>query len=322
MTGGAQFRDADRPTLVACSGGCDSSALALALAGCGARVVLGHVLHDLRGGPDPEADRDVARGLSDRLRTPFLESHVKVSGARGNREALARTARYRALAAMAQAAGCGYVAVAHHGDDLIETMLMRLLRGAGPDGLGGLHPTRQLGGGVVLVRPMLGVSRADATEICRVAGWAWREDASNADTSRLRAALRARVVPVLRELSPTLAARAGATRELLADAAGLVRDRAIKLGAEGRAGSRGVEWERSALAGERAIVVGEVLRRALAAVCGGVGADRRPARSVLRIAAVIRGDVNNRKAFRVGGAEIVVTGTRVVVRACGRDQAG
>ena len=79
MTGGAQFRDADRPTLVACSGGCDSSALALALAGCGARVVLGHVLHDLRGGPDPEADRDVARGLSDRLQGMSI-SHANESG--------------------------------------------------------------------------------------------------------------------------------------------------------------------------------------------------------------------------------------------------
>lgn len=322
MTGGAQFRDSDRPTLVACSGGCDSSALALALSGSGAPIVLGHVVHDLRPGPDPMADRDAARSLSERLGVPFFDSSVRVSGTKGNPEGLARAARYRALASMALEAACPYVAVAHHGDDLVETMLMRLLRGAGPGGLAGLHPTRPLGEGVVLLRPMLGVSHADAADICRAAGWEWREDASNSDTTRLRAALRARVVPVLRELSPTLTARAGAARELLADAAGLVRDRAAGLEAKARLRPRGAEWDRATLASERAIVVGEVLRRAMATVCGGRGSDRRSARSLLRIASVIRGEVHNRKAFRVGGAEVVVTGTRVLVRACGRDQAG
>lgn len=285
-------------------------------------MVVGHVLHDLRPGPDPEADRDAVRELSGRLSVPFLEARVAVSALRGNREGLARAARYRALAGMARASGCRYVASAHHGDDLIETMLMRLLRGAGPGGLGGLHPKRALGGGVSLVRPMLGASRDDAVDICRAAGWEWREDASNADATRLRAALRSRVVPILRELSPTLCLRAGITRELLADAAGLVGDRAVELEKQGRVGPGCVEWTRLDLAAERAVVVGEVLRRATARVCEGRGADRMSARSLLRVAALIRGDVHNRKTFALAGAEIVVTGTRVLVRAAARSQAG
>ncbi|MFZ2873412.1 MAG: tRNA lysidine(34) synthetase TilS [Phycisphaerales bacterium] len=307
---------------MACSGGCDSSALALALAGSGARVVLGHVLHDLRTGPDPETDRDAARVLSVRLGMPFLEARVAVSASRGNREGLARAARYRALAGMARDAGCRYVATAHHGDDLIETMLMRLLRGAGPGGLGGVHPKRALRGGVTLVRPMLRVGRDDAMEVCRAAGWTWREDASNADTTRLRAAIRSRVAPILKELGPTLVLRAGITCELLADAAGLIGDRAEELGQRARAGPRCVEWSRSDLAAERAIVVGEVLRRAIASVCEGRGADRGSARSLFRVAALIRGEVHNRKTFAFAGAEIVVTGTRVLVRAPARSQAG
>lgn len=169
---------------------------------------------------------------------------------------------------------------------------------------------------------MLGQSRADAVEICRSAGWVWREDASNADTTRMRAALRTRVVPLLRELSPSLTVRAGAAGELLADAAGLVRDRAAELEAKGRVGAEGEEWERSTLASERSVVVGEVLRRAMSRACRGLRTDRRPARSLLRIAALIRGEVHNRKVFQLGGAEVVVTGTRVVVRGRPGDQAG
>lgn len=285
-------------------------------------MVLGHVLHDLRPGPDPEADRDAVRALSGRLSVPFFEARVAVSALRGNREGLARAARYRALVGMARASGCRYVASAHHGDDLIETMLMRLLRGAGPGGLGGLHPKRALGGGVTLVRPMLGVSRGDAMEVCRAAGWEWREDVSNADATRLRAALRSRVVPILRELSPTLSLRAGITRELLADAAGLIGDRAVELAARARASPRCVEWTRSQLAAERAVVVGEVLRRAIASVCEGRGADRVSARSLFRVAALIRSVVHNRKTFALAGAEIVVTGTRVRVRASAPPQTG
>ncbi|MCC6951772.1 MAG: tRNA lysidine(34) synthetase TilS [Phycisphaerales bacterium] len=306
---------------MACSGGCDSSALAIALAGSGARMVVGHVLHDLRPGPDPEADRDAVRELSGRLSVPFLEARVAVSALRGNPEGLARAARYRALAGMARASGCRYVASAHHGDDLIETMLMRLLRGAGPGGLGGLHPKRVLGGGVTLVRPMLGVSRGDAREVCRAAGWEWREDASNADATRLRAAIRSRVVPILKELGPTLVLRAGITRELLADAAGLIGDRAEELGQRARASPRCVEWTRSDLAAERAVVVGEVLRRAIASVCEGRGADRVSARSLFQVASVIRGDVHNRKTFRLAGAEIMITGRGVQVRASDSPQA-
>jgi 2-haloacid dehalogenase len=115
---------------------------------------------------------------------------------------------------MAQAHGCRYIATAHHADDQLETVLMRLIRGAGPRGMGGIRAVRSLGQegpegrGVRVVRPMLGMSRDEAVRICTDAEWVWREDASNRDESFLRNAIRARVIPEIKAIRPDAAERA------------------------------------------------------------------------------------------------------------------
>src|SRR5690606_21436742 len=74
----APRRDADRRTLVACSGGCDSTALALALRTTSIPLVLAHVVHDMRPAPEALADRDHAEALARALAIPFAEAHVTV----------------------------------------------------------------------------------------------------------------------------------------------------------------------------------------------------------------------------------------------------
>jgi tRNA(Ile)-lysidine synthase len=229
----ARTPDADRRTLVACSGGADSAALAICLAGAsaGARrsVVLGHVVHDLRPASLALADRDRARGLALRLGVEFVEREVRVVAMAGNAEANARRARYAALVEMAREAGCPFVATAHHADDQLETLLMRLVRGSGLRGLACIHASRRLAEGVRLVRPMLVARREDSLRICALAGYEPAVDATNADTTRLRAALRAGVLPVLEQLNRGVAAHAVEIAMAAREAQSLVRRRALGL---------------------------------------------------------------------------------------------
>lgn len=264
LTGGKSVRDPDRPTLVACSGGADSSALAIALASTPALITLGHVVHDIRSRENALRDRNAVRELGDRLGRPVLDAEIQIAKAPGNLEANAREARYRALHAMAADCSAAWIATAHHADDVLETMLMRLIRGAGPRGLGAIAPRLESDpeqGRFAVVRPCLGVARDELVEVCRAAGWSWREDATNADESRLRAALRARVTPELRRLAPCGAKRAAENASLYRDAQRMIETRAAQLRATATAESTARVWSRDALRGEPGAVIGEVFTR-------------------------------------------------------------
>jgi tRNA(Ile)-lysidine synthase len=206
---------------VAVSGGADSLALLHALRTLasprGWRLEVVTVDHGTRPGSAADAefvvDHAKALGLGAHLaRIPAAE--LAAAGGAGP-EGAARTARYRALAELAQAAGCRYVATGHTLDDQAETVLLQLLRGTGPDGLAGM-PVRD----GWLLRPLLGVRREETRRCCRALDLAWREDASNQDQRLLRNAVRLRVLPLLEELRP------GSTRTLArtADLARAERD--------------------------------------------------------------------------------------------------
>jgi tRNA(Ile)-lysidine synthase len=187
-----------RRVLVAASGGVDSTVLVHglhALAGeLGVELVLGHVHHGLRGA-DADADETFVRSLGAALGVPVLARRVAPrrlraagpSRARPTLQEAARRVRYDALFEMAAAARAERVATAHTLDDQAETVLLRLLRGAGPAGLGGI-PERSPDGRVV--RPLLAVSRAEIERFARGRGLVWREDASNRDPAYARARLR------------------------------------------------------------------------------------------------------------------------------------
>lgn len=321
LTGGRGIRDADRQTLVACSGGADSTALALALAarGCGRGVALGHVVHDLRGDEETAAERDGVAALASGLGVGFVEAAVAVRGLPGNTEANARRERYRALEGLAAGAGCAYVATAHHADDQLETMLMAMVRGAGVGGLAGMAPARRLGRrGVVLVRPMLGIGREDAERVCSAAGVGWATDPTNADTSRLRAALRYGVVRELAGVRPGASGRAAELAEHLREVAGLLGELASGVACEVDAGDGSVRWSRAALADEHPAVAGAAVRAAFARVHGGRFGDRLPARSVRELLGVVRDGRGGERRFAWKAAEVVVRADEVVMRRVSR----
>jgi tRNA(Ile)-lysidine synthase len=181
--------------LVAVSGGPDSVALlhALVLLRSAYRLTLhvGHVHHGLR----PEADDDatfVAR-LAERLDCPARVARVTVAlGAGRSPEDAARVARHAALARMARELGARRIALGHTADDQAETVLMRVLQGAGPRGLGGMAVRRGR-----LVRPLLEVDRAQVEAHLRAHGLTAVADASNRDPKFLRNRIRHEVLPVL-----------------------------------------------------------------------------------------------------------------------------
>jgi tRNA(Ile)-lysidine synthase len=108
----------------------------------------------------------------------------------------ARRLRERALRRLAARLGAERIATAHTMDDQVETVLLRLLRGTGPEGLGGIAPRSADG---VFVRPLLRATRADVEAYARAHGLAWREDPSNADPRYARSRLRRDWLPGLRE---------------------------------------------------------------------------------------------------------------------------
>ena len=190
----------DAVSVVAASGGPDSTALLVAAAPR-RRVIAAHFNHALRGG-EADADAQFVEDLAARLSVPFVKE--KANPPAGPDENTARQARYDFLASVARTHGCPVVAVAHTADDQAETFLMRLIRGSGTLGLGAMAPSRRLADGVTLVRPFLKVTRAQVLAYLEKKRVPYRTDSTNFDTTRLRARIRAELLPELRTYNPRI----------------------------------------------------------------------------------------------------------------------
>ena len=202
--------------LLGLSGGADSTALLYALMALRPKfhfeLTAAHVNHGLRGA---ESDRDegFVRELCAGLGVPLVVERVcGLDPDAGNLEARAREARYSALCAAAESAGADYVALAHQADDQAETVMLRLLRGAGVAGLGAMA---EAGPGRI-IRPLLGVRRSTILSYLAGIGAAFVEDSTNAALRHDRNRLRHRLLPVLeRDYAPGLTERmVGLAREM------------------------------------------------------------------------------------------------------------
>jgi tRNA(Ile)-lysidine synthase len=144
-------------------------------------------------------------------------SGVEVGGE--GREAAARRARYQVFEDSLMPDEVLFTA--HHQDDQVETVMLRLLRGAGPKGIGSIAERGRFGGGW-LVRPLLGFGRQDLERYARDAKLTWIDDPSNADTTLDRNYLRHTVLPALRRRWPGMGETLGRAARLSAEAAGLL----------------------------------------------------------------------------------------------------
>lgn len=121
-------------------------------------------------------------------------------------EAAARTLRYQFLARQAYQNHCTHIALAHHQDDQAETILMNIIRGTGLSGLGGMTLAAPLNNhpDLMLIRPLLTVSRADIEAYCHAHQLHARYDSTNADTTLRRNYIRQIIMPQLRSLNPQI----------------------------------------------------------------------------------------------------------------------
>lgn len=194
---------------VAYSGGRDSTALLYACArvaqSVGAEVVALHVHHGLSAHADAwlqhartQCEAWAAQGLPVRLCADKLALNVPVGD---SLEAVAREARYEALARMARGAGADLVMLAHHRQDQAETFLLQAMRGAGVAGLAAM-PERIERDGVVWCRPWLDRERSEIESYVAAHGLSYIDDDSNADQRFARNRLRLSVMPVWRSQFP------------------------------------------------------------------------------------------------------------------------
>jgi tRNA(Ile)-lysidine synthase len=211
---------------VALSGGRDSMALLDALADCaavaGIELSAIHIHHGLS--PHADAWAQFCAAECARRRVAFVVERVRFARRGGESlEAAARGARYAALAAH----DVDYVALAHHADDQAETLLLQLLRGAGPHGLAAMARERRDRGATYL-RPLLAVGRAEIEAYVAARGIAFIDDESNADVRFKRNFLRHEIAPRLAAAFPGYPATLSRAAALQADAASLLDELAVQ----------------------------------------------------------------------------------------------
>ncbi|MDF1516161.1 MAG: tRNA lysidine(34) synthetase TilS, partial [Anaerolineae bacterium] len=229
--------------VVGVSGGPDSVTLLHILkqlsASLGIDLHIAHLNHSIRGA-DADADEAFVVDLAKVWNLPYTtrRENVPVTAQREKLaiEEAARRERYLFLYEVAEKIGSNTIAVGHNADDQAETVLMHLLRGAGPGGLRGMLPLTSLqkcrmlpfdsksGIGISLIRPLLGTARAEIQTYISNHELATRFDRSNLDTTIFRNRLRHEVIPYLEQINPRISARLQNLAEVIRADYELVRE--------------------------------------------------------------------------------------------------
>jgi tRNA(Ile)-lysidine synthase len=210
---------------VAVSGGADSVALLRLLLELRERfgIVLSvvHFNHKLRGKAS-DADEAFVSKLAEKFGLPLHVGRADVAAKarreKANLEEAARHARYAFFAKLVDQGIVDRVATAHSMDDQAETVLAHILRGTGLAGLGAIHPATQHA-----VRPLLGMRRAELRAYLRKKKQTWREDVTNLDTTRMRARIRKKLLPLLeKQFQPAVVAHLAKLADLARESEALL----------------------------------------------------------------------------------------------------
>jgi len=204
-------------TLVAAvSGGPDSIAMLHTIynitAGWNVRIHVAHLNHMFRGKQSEEEacfvfSQAEKLGLKCTVESFDVPAYIKESGL--SPEDGARRIRYRFLQRVAKEIGASVIVTAHHANDQAETVLLHLLRGAGPEGLAAMAPKEGN-----LVRPLLEVTKEDILQYCREKNLTFRLDPTNYETDYLRNKVRLELIPTLKEYNPRIIESLGKTADI------------------------------------------------------------------------------------------------------------
>lgn len=184
---------ANNHSLIAISGGPDSTALLLALSQLPYKLSACHVNHHLRG-EESNKDQAFCESLCQKLNINLVVKHAQQTS---NSENSLRDERYRLLSECAQELNCSFIVTAHTLDDQSETVLFRLLRGTGPNGLRGIPHSRQISENLTVIRPLLNVSRASIQAYLTEAGISACLDSSNNESTYARNFIRHELLPII-----------------------------------------------------------------------------------------------------------------------------
>ena len=225
--------------LIGVSGGRDSVALLHWLLARGYRkLIVCHLDHRLRGRAST-ADARFVQALAKTNNLPFETARADVRKlaveAKQSIEAAARATRYAFFAEVAQRRRCRTIFLGHHADDLVETFLINLFRGAGTQGQRGIRAVAEQKIGNVeltILRPLLGVSRAEIDEYVGVHRLRFREDATNEHLDALRNRVRHRIIPMLeKEFGRDVRKTVRRAASIAAEEDGLLNDMLPQIGA-------------------------------------------------------------------------------------------
>lgn len=308
--------------VVGVSGGPDSLCLLDCLHRLKYRPIVAHFDHAMR--PESAGEALRVKSLAESWGLPAELGRADVPGARGSRgslEEVARRLRYRFLAETAVRHGVQVVATAHTADDQVETVLMHLLRGAGPSGLRGMQPCIQLtewvgvpeAAGLRLVRPLLATWRSEIEAHGSLRGLSPIDDPSNLDLRHFRNRLRHELLPILEGYNPGVRQSLFRTAQIMAAEQELVEglvDVAWPASVR-QAGPGCLALDRRALLQEPLAVQRGILRRAILRLrpdLRDVGFESID--SALRFAA----DSAARRRTLVGGVDLLGLDQEIVLR--------
>jgi tRNA(Ile)-lysidine synthase len=220
----AQFSGLPQPArlLLAVSGGLDSVLLCHLCHRAGIAFGIAHMNFSLRG-EESEADARFVESLALNYKVPFFLKKIDTLAQKAEQKGLstqmlARQARYQWFQELATQESYEYIATAHHQNDVLETLLLNLVRGTGIAGLHGILPQQGR-----LIRPLLFADREEILAYAQTEKLVWREDSSNQSHKYARNLLRHQVVPVLKQLNPRLEKTTQESVEKLAAAESLLR---------------------------------------------------------------------------------------------------
>lgn len=234
------------------------------------RLVVAHLNHGFRGA-EADADARFVEELADSL---GLESYIKARNVPEysiregiSAQVAAREIRYSFLSEAALKSGASRVALGHHADDQAETILLHLLRGTGPGGLGGMQPVRD----GFYIRPLLSVNRSEIETYCRHHNLLTRLDSSNLQAKYLRNRIRLELIPLLeKNYNPNLADALNRLGEICREEDEYLEQESEKVYYRVRlsTGGSGVTLDREQLLNLPGALLRRVIRRAWYEICG------------------------------------------------------
>ncbi|WP_282072113.1 tRNA lysidine(34) synthetase TilS [Polaribacter atrinae] len=220
----------DKKLLIAISGGVDSVVLTHLLSTLKFDISLAHCNFNLRP-IECDIDEEFVKNLGKNLNTKVFTIHFNTTEfAKENKQSTqiaARNLRYDWFNELIEKHQFDYILTAHHADDNLETFLINLTRGAGLDGLTGIP---EINGNIV--RPLLKFSRNDILTFVKENNISWREDKSNASTKYIRNKIRHQIVPILKEINPSLLETFDKTTAHLKESQQIVEDKVDEISAK------------------------------------------------------------------------------------------